>query len=62
MNPDPETEELRLAQISRLRSEREQAEQSGDESERKQHDRRAERAGYLAEKLQDRAVSERGRS
>ncbi len=49
MNPDPETEELRLAQISRLRSEREQAEQSGDESERKQHDRRAERADYLAE-------------
>jgi YihY family inner membrane protein len=56
--PDPKTEELRLEQIERERKEHARAEQSEDEPETDQHERRAERAGYLREKLQERAESE----
>jgi YihY family inner membrane protein len=56
--PDPKTEELRLEQIERERKEHARAEQSEDEPETDQHERRAERAGYLREKLQERAEAE----
>jgi len=56
--PDPKTEELRLEQIEKEREEHAQAERSADEPETEQHERRAERAGYLREKLQERAEAE----
>lgn len=61
MSPDeePTTEELRLSQIRREVSEREAAGTSHDEDEAEQHERRADKAGYLREKLEERAESER---
>ncbi len=56
--PDPKTEELRLEQIEKERQEHAQAERSEDEPETEQHERRAERAGYLREKLRERAEAE----
>jgi hypothetical protein len=55
---DPKTEELRLEQIARERAEREQAGESFEPAEEKAHRRRAERAAYLKEKLDERAKSE----
>ena len=51
---DPKTEELKLTQL-----ERERAESSPEEDEAFQHERRAEKARYLADKLEQRAESER---
>jgi membrane protein len=56
--PDPKTEELRLEQLERERKEHARAEQSEDEPETDQHERRAERASYLREKLEERAEAE----
>src|SRR6185312_16226943 len=56
--PDPQTEELRLEQIERERKEHRQADLAADEPETQQHERRAERASYLREKLDERAESE----
>jgi hypothetical protein len=56
--PDPKTEEMRLEQIQRERREREQAEDSPEPAEAQTHERRAERAAYLREKLGERARSE----
>jgi hypothetical protein len=55
--PDPKTEEMRLEQIQRERREREQAD-SSEPTEAKTHERRADRAAYLREKLGERARSE----
>jgi hypothetical protein len=55
---DPKTEEMRLEQLKRAQSEREQAEESSEVAEEKAHRRRAERAAYLKEKLDERAKSE----
>lgn len=56
---DPKTEELKLTQLERERAERRRAESAPDEDEAVQHERRAEKARYLAEKLEKRAESER---
>jgi hypothetical protein len=56
--PDPKTEELRIEQIQRERSEREQAGEAMEEGEARAHARRAERAAYLKSKLDERAKSE----
>ena len=56
--PDPETEELRLEQIQRERKEHARAEAAPDEPETEQHERRAERAGYLQAKLKERGEAE----
>jgi len=56
---DPKTEELKLTQIERERAERTRAESAPDEDEAAQHERRADKAQYLAEKLEERAESER---
>jgi membrane protein len=56
--PDPKTEELRLEQIQREREEHARAEQAAEEPETDQHERRADRAGYLREKLEERAEAE----
>jgi hypothetical protein len=55
---DPQTEELHLDQIDREAAERQRAKQAAEEAERHTHERRAERAGYLREKLGERAASE----
>jgi hypothetical protein len=56
---DPTTQELRLEQLQREAEERDRADASPVEDEAEQHERRAEKAGYLREKLEERAESER---
>jgi hypothetical protein len=58
---EPNTEELKLAQLEREQAERRRARSVHDEHEAAQHDRRADKARYLAEKLEERAESERRR-
>jgi hypothetical protein len=55
---DPKTEEMRLEQLKRARTEREQAGDAAEPAEEKTHERRAQRAAYLKEKLDERARSE----
>jgi hypothetical protein len=55
---DPITEELHVDQLDRESVERERAKQADEAAERKTHERRAERAAYLREKLGERAASE----
>jgi hypothetical protein len=57
---EPTTQELKLTQLERERAERRRAETAPDEDEVAQHERRAEKARYLAEKLEEREESERG--
>lgn len=59
MPEDPITEELKIVQVEREQAERKQARTALDDAEAEQHERRAEKAGYLAEKLEQRAESER---
>lgn len=56
--PDPETRELELDQIRRERDERSAAEDAVDPEEAAQHARRASKAAYLREKLEERGRSE----
>jgi membrane protein len=56
--PDPTTEGMRLEQIERERIEHARAQAASDEPETEQHERRAERAGYLQEKLKERGEAE----
>jgi membrane protein len=56
--PDPVTEDLRIEQREREAKEHERAEQAADPIETAQHERRAERASYLEEKLTERAAAE----
>lgn len=53
------TEELKIVQADREAAEREAARSSVDEDEVAQHERRAEKARYLREKLEKREESER---
>jgi hypothetical protein len=55
---DPKTEELRLEQIKRERDEHAAAREAAQSDEERQHERRAQRADYLREKLDERAASE----
>jgi hypothetical protein len=56
---DPTTQELRVEQFQLEAKERERAETSTEDDEAEQHERRAEKAGYLREKLEERAKAER---
>jgi hypothetical protein len=56
--PDPATEEMRIEQLERERQEHARAKAALDEPETEQHERRAERASYLKEKLDERAEAE----
>jgi hypothetical protein len=56
---EPQTEELRKAQLRREAEEEELAQAAEDEEETAQHERRADKARYLREKLEQRAESER---
>jgi hypothetical protein len=53
------TEELKQAQLEREQAERRRAKSVPDEDEAAQHERRADKARYLADKLEERARSER---
>src|SRR5918999_317264 len=55
---DPKTEELRVDQIRREREEHAAARAAQLDDDERQHARRAERAAYLREKLDERAQSE----
>jgi len=59
MSEDPTTEELRLDQLNREKDERERAERATDPDDTGQHEARAAKAGYLREKLEERAEAER---
>jgi hypothetical protein len=56
--PDPKTEEMQIEQLQKERTEREQATESHELAEEHTHARRADRAAYLREKLDERAKSE----
>ena len=56
--PDPKTEELRLEQVEKERQEHARADQADEEPDTETHERRADRAGYLREKLEERAEAE----
>jgi len=55
----PETRELRIKQEKRETSEMEALKDSRLDDEKAQHARRADKAAYLREKLEQRAESER---
>jgi hypothetical protein len=55
---DPKTEELRVEEIQRERSAREQARDADLPTEEHAHERRADKHAYLREKLAERARSE----
>jgi hypothetical protein len=55
---DPETKELRIDELARERSEREQAADSELPKEQRTHERRAQKHAYLREKLEERARSD----
>jgi hypothetical protein len=59
---DPKTEELRVEQVQRVRSERTQADEAIERNEEQTHERRADRAAYLKRKLDERARSEEEQS
>jgi len=56
--PDPKTDELRVDQIQRELEERRNAKQAEMAEETQQHERRADKAAYLREKLTERAAAE----
>jgi hypothetical protein len=56
---EPTTEELRVAQLQEEQEERDRARHSEEGEETKRHARRADKAAYLREKLEQRAESER---
>jgi hypothetical protein len=55
----PSTEELRAVQADREDAERELADQAADPREERTHERRADRAAYLQEKLGEQADADR---
>jgi hypothetical protein len=56
--PDPKTEEMQLEQLHKERVEREQANEAPEPADEHTHERRADRAAYLRDKLDERAKSE----
>jgi hypothetical protein len=59
VSEDPTTQELRLDQLRRELAERDRAEQGVTPDDTGQHERRADKASYLREKLEERAEAER---
>jgi hypothetical protein len=59
MDEDPTTQELRVEQLQRELAEREAAAEGVTPDDTEQHDRRADKASYLREKLEERAEAER---
>ncbi len=61
MTEEQDAERMRDEQVQRFERERRQADAADDEPEAAQHGRRAERAGYLADKLAERADADADR-
>jgi hypothetical protein len=61
VSEEPPTEELRKAQVERERAERDRARDADEEADTQTHDRRADKAAYLEEKLAERERSENER-
>ena len=59
MEEDPTTQELRIEQLKREQGERERAAKGVTPDDTEQHERRADKASYLREKLEERAEAER---
>jgi hypothetical protein len=59
VDEDPTTEELHREQREREAAERRHAEDAASEDATDQHERRADKAEYLRQKLEERAESER---
>jgi hypothetical protein len=59
VSEDPTTQELRIDQLKREEAEREAAERGATPDDTGQHEARAAKAGYLREKLEERAEAER---
>lgn len=55
---DPQTGELKRSQLERARDERKRESEAVDDEETETHGRRAEKADYLREKLEERAEAE----
>jgi hypothetical protein len=60
MDDDPTTEELRAIQARRELEERDAAERADDEADERAHERRADKAAYLREKLEEQERADRG--
>jgi hypothetical protein len=58
MPPEPETRELQIEQKRREQAHRDAAEDATDEHEVESEERRADKAAYLREKLDERARAE----
>ena len=58
MPDDPPTEEMRAVQADRVEAERRRAAEAEEPEEVRTHERRAERADYLREKLDEQAESQ----
>jgi hypothetical protein len=58
MMADPKTEELQVAEVQRELAARDQAQDAELPDEERIHERRADKHGYLREKLAERARSE----
>ena len=59
MEEEPTTQELRIEQLKREHAEREAAAEGVTPDDTEQHERRADKASYLREKLEERARAER---
>ena len=57
-DPSPKTQELRLQQIDRERAERAEADDAPTEEAELAHERRADKAAYLREKLTEQERSD----
>lgn len=58
MAPDPETQEMQLDQLRKERAARDAADGATEEQEAKTEERRAAKAAYLRERLEERGRSE----
>ena len=56
--PDPRTDELRLEQVQRAKREEDRARDADQEAAERAHERRADKAEYLREKLAERGRAE----
>jgi len=56
---DPQTGELKRSQLERVREERKREDEAVDDEATETHGRRAEKADYLREKLEQRAKAEK---
>jgi len=61
VSEDPPTEELRRLQGEREQAERERARAADEDTQTHEHDRRADKAAYLKEKLAERERAEKER-